>query len=355
MERTQAKRFSAKSLKSSRRRTKSLDQTTLVKRSFPEVNGSFPRIIQPTIPDICLSQWVAGEKDPLRKELLSHGAILFRGFGISSVSEFADVCRALADQLYGEYGDLPVENRNQKVYKSTPYPPEKPILFHNESSHMAQWPRLQFFHCVQNSETGGETPLVDCRTLYQALPESLRNLFHAKGLMYVRNFREGLDVSWQHFFQTDDPEVVAQKCHDAGFEHQWSADGTLQVKQFAPAIIQHPVSGEFSFFNQIELHHVAYLEENVRQSLAKVYEESAFPRHVYFGDGTPISQEIIDTITQLYETHSVALPWEKGDVIALENMLVAHARLPYTGARKIIVAMGDMVNQRDVVPAGVAS
>ncbi len=32
----------------------------------------------------------------------------------------------------------------------------------------------------------------------------------------------------------------------------------------------------------------------------------------------------------------------------LDNMLVAHARSPFSGPRKIVVAMGEMINQRDV-------
>ena len=33
-----------------------------------------------------------------------------------------------------------------------------------------------------------------------------------------------------------------------------------------------------------------------------------------------------------------------GDLIVLDNMLVAHARRPFEGSRKILVAMGDMTS-----------
>lgn len=352
MEKKSFKQFQAKALKDTRRRQRVTDPAQMVIRSFPIEAMRFPLMIRPTVSDVNLAEWVATQKDVLRAELLKHGAILFRGFDIQSVAEFSEICGNLAESLFGEYGDLPVEDKSEKVYKSTPYPADKPILFHNESSHMAQWPRFQFFHCVQNSLTGGETPLVDCRTLYEALPAEYKAILSEKGLMYLRNFKEGLDVPWQHFFQTESRDDVARKCQEAGFEHTWTGPNSLQVKQYAPAIIQHPVSKCMSFFNQIELHHVAFLDEDVRASLAKVFEEADFPRNVYFGDGSPIPDEMIRFIAQLYEQYSVALPWEKGDIIALENMLVAHARLPYTGARKIVVAMGDMVRQAEVTPAG---
>jgi hypothetical protein len=44
----------------------------------------------------------------------------------------------------------------------------------------------------------------------------------------------------------------------------------------------------------------------------------------------------------LYEACAVRFDWQKGDVILLDNMLVAHARDPFEGPRKIVVAMGDM-------------
>lgn len=37
--------------------------------------------------------------------------------------------------------------------------------------------------------------------------------------------------------------------------------------------------------------------------------------------------------------------WQRGDVVMLDNMLAAHARDPYEGPRKIVVAMGDMFDR----------
>jgi len=38
-------------------------------------------------------------------------------------------------------------------------------------------------------------------------------------------------------------------------------------------------------------------------------------------------------------------------VILLDNMLIAHARDPYEGPRKIVVAMGDMVERASLAPS----
>lgn len=166
--------------------------------------------------------------------------------------------------------------------------------------------------------------------------------------MYVRNFTPGFDVSWQDFFHTEDKSVVEQTCRQHGVELDWTSDGGLRTRQVCPAIIKHPKTGEWVFFNQIQLHHISYLEPAVRSSLVEVLGIERVPRNVYFGDGSPIEDETAAEIGELYERTSVRFPWQNGDLLMLDNMLVAHARLPFVGPRKIVVAMGEMINQGDV-------
>ena len=66
------------------------------------------------------------------------------------------------------------------------------------------------------------------------------------------------------------------------------------------------------------------------------------PRHVYFGDGSAIDDDAVALIGRTYEDCAVRFNWQRGDVIMLDNMIAAHARDPYEGPRKIVVAMGAM-------------
>ncbi|KPZ09299.1 hypothetical protein ALO94_200461 [Pseudomonas syringae pv. spinaceae] len=36
---------------------------------------------------------------------------------------------------------------------------------------------------------------------------------------------------------------------------------------------------------------------------------------------------------------TVSFPWLENDVLMLDNMLTAHSRAPFTGKRKVVVAM----------------
>ncbi len=158
--------------------------------------------------------WADENKDFLIQTLRRHGAILFRGLDVTSVSEFEAFASKLCPTLFGEYNDLPHEAG--KVYGTTPYPQDKTILFHNESSHMYRWPMKQFFYCIQPSLTGGRTPILDCREALRALDPAIVSDFETKGLLYIRNFAEGIDVPWQEFFHTKDKAEVEKFCKGAG-------------------------------------------------------------------------------------------------------------------------------------------
>ena len=322
-------------------RRKAVDVTELVATSTIDGNP-LPLVVKPVTEGVDLADWAASNLDQVEAWYDKHGAILFRDFGLTGVQDFEKVAGAIAGELFAEYGDLPPEPTSQKVYGVTPYPADKMILFHNESSHLPTWPMRQFFFCIIPSETGGTTPLLDSRAVYQALEPTVREAFETKGLMYVRNFAEGIDVPWQEFFHTADRSEVERTCSESGMICEWTGTDGLRIRQLSPAVVEHPRTGEKLFFNQIQLHHVYCLDEETRTSLRQLFAEEDLPRNVYFGDGTTIPDETMEYIGNLYEELCVEFPWQTGDLVAVDNMLVQHARREYTGERKLLVAMAQM-------------
>jgi amino acid adenylation domain-containing protein len=339
MERAQYEEKSLKRLRAVAR--KPVTQGALVREGALTPGRSFPVLLEPAAADVDLAEWVRGNRELLRDRLARHGAILLRGFGVRSEQEFEQVASGLCPELFGEYEDLPQAKGAAKVYGSTPYPADKTILFHNESSHMHRWPLKQFFCCLTPALARGETPVVDCREIYRDLRPELLAPFAEKGLRYVRTFVDGLDVSWQAFFHTDDRGAVEEYCRRSGIRCEWTAEG-LRTEQVGPAVAKHPLTGEMVFFNQMQVHHPSSLDPALRTSLTSLYGERGLPRNVLYGDGSPIPDEVVTEILDLYWDHAVAFPWHAGDVLMLDNMLVAHARNPYEGPRKIAVAMGEM-------------
>jgi alpha-ketoglutarate-dependent taurine dioxygenase len=243
---------------------------------------------------------------------------------------------------------LPREEQGGKIYGSTPYPADETILFHNESSHMHRWPMLIWFYCVRAAAAGGETPIIDSRKIYQLMEPEIKDRFERKGLKYVRNFTDGLDVSWQHFFQTSDRTAVEEYCRRAQINFEWRKGNSLRTSQKCPAVVRHPQTGEKVFFNQLQLHHISCLTPEVRESLLSMMKEEDLPRNVYYGDGLPIEDSVMKYLGDLYGKLAVSFPWRERDVLMLNNMLVAHSRNPFVGERKILVALGNLVSKDQI-------
>ena len=337
----------AKKLPAARRKKVDVSSTGSVKTGALSPGATMPLVFEPDTEEIDLVAWAPANRALIDRKLLEHGALLFRGFDVNTVARFEKFAEALCPELFGEYGDLPREGVAGKVYSSTPYPADETILYHNESSHLDRWPMKIWFYCVQPSQSGGETPIVDCRKVYERVDPAIRDEFARKGLRYVRNYTAGLDVSWQDFFGTSDQGAIEEQCRRAGIEWEWTAEG-LRTSQVSPAVVQHPQTGEAVFFNQIFLHHAACLGAPVRESLVSMLGETNLPRNVFYADGSLIPDEVVAELRRVYDEVAVAFPWREGDIIMVNNMLAAHARLPFAGPRKIVVAMGEMVNKSEV-------
>lgn len=319
--------------------------TPAVRLSTPSAERSFPLIVEAVDRDLDAVAWARAHRPLIESSLLTHAGLLLRNFGLKTPQEFESFAEAIEPELFGDYGDLPKKEGGRNTYRSTPYPERQMILFHNESAHLERWPRKQWFFCEQPSPVGGATPIVDCREMLRRLPADLVEEFERKGLLYIRTFTPRLDVSWQDFFKTTEHAEVEARLTRTGTRFRWLDEATLQTRHRCPAVIRHPITGERVFFNQVQLHHLSCLDPEVRTDLQSLVGLDRMPRHVTFGDGSEIPDEVMAIVGATYEACAVRLPWRQGDIIMLDNMLAAHARDPYEGPRKIVVAMGAMFDR----------
>jgi len=270
------------------------------------------------------------------------GGVLFRGFAVADAAVFRAFAGGFGHALIGyEFGSTPRSKVAEGVYSSTEYPAHQQSPLHNEQAYARAWPMKIWFHCAIASPTGGETPIADSRRVYQQVAPRIRERFAARGLMYVRNFGNGLDVPWQQTFATSEPAAVEAYCRDHDIAFEWKADGELRTRQTAQAIARHPHTDDLVWFNQAHLFHVSALEPAVREALCDALEPEDLPRNVYYGDGSAIEDGLLDEIRGVYQALEIVAPWQPGDVLMLDNMLTAHGRRPFAGPRKITVAMAE--------------
>lgn len=303
-------------------------------------HSPLPLRIEPNVEGVSLVEWAVDNKSVIASGLLKHGGILFRNFRVGR-DDFARFVRAIAGELLNYHDRSSPRHRvSGDVFTSTDYPAEHPIFLHNENSYSHTWPLKIFFHCVQSALRGGETPIADVREVFARISPSLRQRFTEKKVMYVRNFGNGLGLSWQEAFQTNDRAVVESTCRGAGIEFEWKANNRLKTRQVREAIATHPVTKEKLWFNHALFFHASTLTSDVRETLfAAGFTEEDFPYNTYYGDGTPFEPATLDEVRDAYQQQAVYFSWQAGDILMLDNMLAAHGRMPYSGARRILVAM----------------
>jgi len=300
--------------------------------------------LQPSIEGVSLLQWLETNRQSVLDKLHTTGAVLCRGFDLLSIETFEQLLTSLSGELLDySYRSTPRNQVSGKIYTSTHYPAHQTIALHNEMSYSRQWPMIIGFFCVQPAAEGGETPLADSRKVFAQIDPEIREEFTRKQVMYVRNYDDdALDLSWREVFQTDSRAEVENYCLKAGMKAQWHGDRQLRTSQVCQAVIEHPLTGEMVWFNQAHLFHVSSLEQDVR-SLLQSTSGGNEPRNAFFGDGSEIDEAALEHIRSVYEKEKVTFPWQRGDVLLLDNILKAHGRKPYRGPRQIVVGMGRLI------------
>jgi alpha-ketoglutarate-dependent taurine dioxygenase len=342
MSKTEVRQAGLMSLKNVKRRAVNVSQGSLVRIEELSAGLTLPLLVEPRMEGINLLGWTENNLELIGEKLSGAGALLFRNFNIKSIEQFELFITSLSVELLEySYRSTPRSHVSGRIYTSTEYPADQSIPLHNEMAYSAQWPLKLWFMCLENALQGGETPIADSRRVLQKINPRVRERFAEHGVMYVRNYGEGLDLSWQNVFQTEDKTEVEAFCRSAAIEYEWRGADRLRTRQVCQAVAVHPKTREEVWFNQAHLFHISSLQESVRESLLEMMSEEDLPRNAYYGDGSPIDSATLDHIREIYSQEAIIFHWQEGDVLMLDNMLAAHGRRPYAGSRKVVVGMAE--------------
>ena len=297
----------------------------------------FPLMIMPKFSGLVLAEWIKENAEWLSLKLKKHGAVLFRGFDVDTVQKFQHFITAF-DEAPLQYTQRPSPRYEvaENVYHSTTYPADQIINMHSENSYAVNWPMKIIFCCIQPAEQMGETPIADNRLVLNYMSSELKDKFLQKQVKYVRNISPALGLGWQEVFQTTDRGKVEEDCKKSGMTFQWEEGDRLILSWNKKAIYDHPQTDEPIWFNHAFFFNKYALEDDMLSSFDS---EDQLPFNTQFGDGSEISKEEIQEIRSAYQKASVVFPWEKGDVLYMDNMLMAHGRNAYKGSRQIVVSM----------------
>jgi alpha-ketoglutarate-dependent taurine dioxygenase len=303
--------------------------------------------------------WLESVAQPLKAALHEHGALYLRGLPIADVDDFA----AVRDQLipaatpYREKA-TPRSDFGRGVFSSTDLPAPQRIQMHNENSYTLTFPGLLVFACLTAPALGGATPVADCRKVLKAVPDPLARKMRSVGWRLSRHYSDHLSTNWRTAFATEDRAPVERYCTENLISFEWQPDGGLRTRQLRPGIMSHPVTGDEVWFNHLAFWNEWALDEELREVLVDEFGPEGLPFNTAFGDGEPLTQDELRTITAAYDEATVRETWQPGDLLLVDNILTAHGRDPFEGDRKIVVGMGDPVDLavcRPTVEAGPSS
>jgi len=288
-------------------------------------------------------RWAAEHRDALRTLVAEHGSLLVRGLGLRDVAETDAVFRRLGSLMSEMEAFAPRRCYAQGVYSSSKWPPNQPMCMHHELSYTLEPPSLMLFACLTAAASGGATPVADSPAVLDALPADLVERFEQAGWLLIRNYNEDIGASLADAFGTDDRGAVESYCRANAIDFEWRPDGALRSRQRRSAVVPHPINGQRCWFNQIAFLNEWTLDPELREYLVDVYGEDGLPFNTRFGNGDPIGADIVQTINEAYEAHTVCERAEAGDLLPLDNIRTAHARESFEGPREVVVAMADAV------------
>ncbi|MFZ0564771.1 MAG: TauD/TfdA family dioxygenase [Chlamydiales bacterium] len=318
-----------------------------------------PLVLKPKKPNITFDAFlnsIQENREFIENQLFKYGGLLFRGFPVKDAEKFHAVIEALNFGKPLNYigGDSPRQKVSSKVYTSTDAPPNIKIPLHNEMSFVKNYPKHIYFYCDIPPASGGETIIADARDIYKSIDPAVKTRFINKNLKYISNFYKDnwlLDrinrykpahKTWMQVFETENKNEVEKSCVESKFGYKWNPNDWLQVIYEAPSSITHPKTHENIWFNQAHLYD--YNPKllgfwNWVGTKFVYFKPDTVMHAIYYGDGDKISRKDLYHVMDVLDRKTVKFPWEKGDVMVLDNILAMHGRAPFTGKRRILTML----------------
>jgi hypothetical protein len=215
------------------------------------------------------------------------------------------------------------------------------MRMHHELSYAFEFPAMIMFACLQPCSIGGATAVADSPTVLNALPGDLAARFAREGWLLTRNYHDDSGYSIEDCFGSDDRDYVEAYCRANAIEFAWQPGGGLRTWQRRSAVVRHPQCWVRCWFNQVAFLNEWTLDPEVREFLVGAYGPDGLPFNTSYGNGDPISSDVIRLINRAYGAHPLREPWRAGDLLLVDNIRTAHTREAYLGHRHVLVAMSD--------------
>lgn len=285
------------------------------------------------------NQWINENREELQALLVKYGAILFRGFPVENADEFEDHLNHTSFQNMPYVGGAAPRNQvtQSRIVTANESPATEKIPFHHEMAQTPNPPGYIFFYCETPAIKGGATSLLHSAEIYERFaeigPETAKTV-EEQGVRYIRVMPEETDAgsaigrSWKDTFQVQTREDAERVMREAGMNWEWLENGNLRTEsKTLPAVQFDKETQRKVFFNQIISVYMGWNDSRNDGEKA-----------VVTGEGAYMDPDVMARTAEAMEELCVNFEWKQGDVLWISNYTVLHARQPYEGPNRRILA-----------------
>lgn len=308
-----------------------------------QAGNEFPLAMCCESPNASLDEstaWVASKKDELIRQATTHGAVLFRGFPVTSAADFDRFLSALGIPNFPYHKSLSNAvrmNRTERVFTANEAPSDVDILFHHEMAQTPIYPGLIMFFCEQPAQEGGATQLCRSDWLYERLakecPEFIQKC-EQEGLRYtnvmpdIDDAKSGMGRSWRSTLGVESKAAAEQRLADLKYSHDWVDGDCLKATTPTLPAVMEVSAGRRTFFNQLIAAYGGWKDSRNDPSEA-----------IRHGDGSVLDAQAVRRAIDLSEELSFENQWQAGDVVLIDNTVVMHGRRPFSGTRRVLASL----------------
>lgn len=275
-------------------------------------------------------------------ELKKHGHILVRS---GKPVDEQHVLQALGngqamDYRYGNTARDQV--KGSKSLKVTAWPKELMLPAHNEMTYHFEFPKSIVFLCKEPSQYGGETSIYDCAKAFEALSSAMQQKVTHHDVVCHKRYVEQHDhsryPSWQQVLGegTSCEEIIEHFVAIGYRSKQLQEEDQGEVTTVVETNLTRPMV--YHYHGKPCLH--ASMVPLVPYWYRQLWPDKVPPLTATWDNDESITPE------EFHELHDAMLSarisyggWQKHDVLILDNLRVAHGRLPFIGNRVIGVLM----------------
>ena len=160
------------------------------------------------------------------------------------------------------------------------------------------------------------------------------------GVKYIRYMPEEDDSTsaigrgWRSTFQTDNKTGAEAALLSLGSTWDWQPNGDLKTVTAAIPAVRVDAGpqrqGKKSFYNSIVAAFTGWTDSRNTGEKAVVLAD---------GNDSFLDPAIIESCRSIMDEISVNIPWQKGDIMLLDNRTVMHSRKPFEGPRRVLAGL----------------